>query len=142
MSELTYYPRPLSDTGIGFRLAEPDYAPDRFGRWLSEATAMGGTWLVVPATLADPIPEAALRSVVNAGVEPVVHIVETPIRALDRITWRETLGRYAGAGARYVCAFSEPNLAGRWTGDGWSGPGLIQRLVDVLVPFLEASSDV
>src|SRR5438477_9785646 len=141
MLNVTEYPRPRADTGIGFRLDVAECATDRVARWLGETTDMGGTWLVVPATLDYPVADEAIRSIVNAGVEPVIHQVDAPIRAIDRGTWRELLASDAGSGARYVCAFAEPNLANRWTGEGWSGPGLVQRLVDHLVAFLESSAE-
>jgi len=136
---LERYSRPNNDTGYGFHYY-PDtehYSPVDIKRWVPELKDMGASWLAVLSKLEVPIPEFFLKRLVENEIEPIVRVMTPVVRPLDRSCLTELLGTYAARGVHYVEVFSEPNRASRWPVEDWCRQSLVERFVDLLLPWLE-----
>lgn len=136
---LDSYPRPQSDTGLGFHYF-PDaehYGREHLGSWLSELQAMGTSWLVVVATPERAIPEYFLRELVAARIEPVVRLLAHPIGSLEARSLAGPLRAYAACGVHYLTFYDRPNLVGKWASADWAKPALVERFIDALCPCWE-----
>lgn len=136
---LDQFPRPRGDTGIGFHYYTDTSHYDRqsLRYWLGELKDLGASWLVLPSTIEQPIPEFFVRELIAAHVEPVVRVDVWPIRPVDRSAFMAVCQKYADWGAYYLHVYSEPNLATQWRVEDWTAPGLVERFADMLFPAIE-----
>ncbi|NLE77397.1 MAG: hypothetical protein GX605_11685, partial [Chloroflexi bacterium] len=136
---LSDYPRPSGDTGIGFH-----YYPDmnHYGQkdldfWLPELKAMGTSWLVLLSPLDNPIPAFFLDALVQSGIEPVLRVYTPVVRPIPVESLRRLLTNYLGHGVHYVHVYNEPNLPLEWDAAEWAKPALVDRFMDLTIPCLE-----
>ena len=132
------YPHPDKNTGIGFCYFpdEEHYLPADLERWLPELRALGASWLVLRSVRVAPVPEAFVRGLLAAGIEPVVHLFGPRIARIELADLRRTAEQYAAWGAHYFCLYDQPNLRATWGAD-WGRPQLVERFVDMLLPALQ-----
>ena len=134
------FPRPRGDTGIGFHYHGDLHHYDRqsLNFWLDELRDLGASWLVLPSSLDQPVPEYFLRELIAAHVEPVIRVDVWPIGPVDRSRLLEVCRDYASWGVYYLHVYNEPNLATQWRMEEWAAPGLVERFAAMLFPALEA----
>jgi hypothetical protein len=131
-------------TTLGFHYFpdENHYRQADLQAWLPELLALDAKWLTLTGSLTRAVPEAFIRELIEAGIEPIIHLPGVPLRA-------DALGRqigglaslfktYARWGVRFVVPFSEPNTRAVWAPADWGKPGLVPRFLDALVPVLAA----
>lgn len=137
-------PQPPSNTRIGFHYF-PDEAHFResdLQAWLPELKALGASWLTVVGSLTRAIPEAFIRGLVEAGIEPIIHLPANPIRRLDTAVLHPLLQAYARWGVHYLAIFSEPNSRASWAASDWGKPALVERALDAILPNLQLQNDL
>lgn len=142
--ELSAYPRPNNDTGIGFHYY-PDvwhYQPSDLEAWLPELKSLGTSWLCLLAPISELLPRFFVRELLAAEIEPIIRLYTPTVCPVDGATLRKLLDTYATWGVHYVHLFNEPNLIREWGWEGWSQPGLVERFMDHLIPALEAMDQV
>ena len=132
-------PLPEFNTGIGFHYFpdETHYRAKDAQAWVPELKALGASWLTVRASPERAIPESFLRPLIEAGIEPIIHVPLTPIRPIDEEALTTLYRSYARWGAHYVVLYDQPNRRSSWAADHWSRESLVNRFLDLLLPGLQ-----
>ena len=135
-----WHPMLSSRSRLGFSYYPDDrhYTLADSEAWLPILTGLEAGWLVLRAEVERAVPEAFLKAVLDAGVEPVVHI-PARIGSLSEADVAPLLTSYARWGLRYVVLFDRPNLRARWEASEWSRGGLVERFLDRSLPLLRAA---
>jgi hypothetical protein len=131
-------------TALGFHYFPDDthYRAADLQAWLPELKALGAQWLTVVGSLSRAVPEPFIQGLKGAGIEPIIHIPSTPIRAIDGAALQPLLATYARWGVRYVSLFSEPNARSAWARAEWGKTALIDRFLEISIPVFQAQADV
>lgn len=109
--------------------------------WLPKLRSLGAKWVVLPVTPDRNIPEDFVISLLQAGIEPILHVqlsLEKSAKTEDLQTLFEA---YANYGVRYVVLFDRPNLRSRWPRSGWTQRGLVSRFLELFQPAAYAAID-
>ncbi|MDF1498987.1 MAG: hypothetical protein P1P76_00735 [Anaerolineales bacterium] len=133
--------RHLNRFGLRYFQDEDHYTRAAWNAWGKAFTSLGVHWLTLTASERRAIPEFFLRSVIDAGIQPIIHIVA----AVGSISLREIapiLKSYADWGVRHVVIFDRPNLQSAWDQADWNRPDLIERFVDGMLPVLYVQQEV
>ena len=132
-------PLPEFNTGIGFHYFpdEAHYRAKDVQAWLPELKALGASWLTVIGSPERAIPESFLRPVIEAGIEPIIHMPVAPIRPLDEDALATLYRSYARWGAHYVVLYDQPNRRDSWAADNWGRESLANRFLDLLLPGMQ-----
>jgi hypothetical protein len=132
----TIAPKPAG-LGIYYFPDDLHYRQKDLEAWLPEIQAMNIGWITLRGSLQRAVPEAFVRGLIRAGLQPVIHIPAAPIRPLrDEIT--PLLRAYAGWGVRYVSLFAPPNLQSSWSRGDWQNGSPVDLLVDAFVPIAKS----
>jgi hypothetical protein len=119
--------------GICYFPDELHYRQKDLETWLPEIQAMNMGWITLRGSPRRAVPEAFVRGVIRAGLQPVVHIPEAPIRPLrDEIA--PLLQAYANWGVRYIALFAPPNLQASWSRSDWQNGSPVELLLDSFIP--------
>jgi hypothetical protein len=128
---------PQRKTRLGFHYY-PDtlhYCESDLQYWLPELKAMGASWLVVQSPVDRAIPEYFLRSLTEAGIEPIVRF-ETSISApVDMAVISPLLHAYARWGVNGIVWFDRPNARKSWAASDWAQQDLVERFLDRFLPL-------
>jgi hypothetical protein len=131
-------------TTIGFHYFpdETHYRQADLQAWLPELVALEAKWVTLIGSLTRAVPEPFIRGLIDAGIEPIIHIPAVPTKRDSQAVVAGTLNSlfrsYARWGVRYVAAFNEPNMRSSWSPADWGQNGLVERFLDLLVPVLDA----
>jgi hypothetical protein len=110
--------------------------------WLPELLALDAKWATVIGSMTRAVPEAFIRGLLDAGIEPIIHLPAVPTRPDPQHVAGATLAQlftsYARWGVRFVAAFAEPNMRAAWAPKDWGQAGLVEHFLDLLVPILDA----
>ena len=130
-------------TAIGFHYFpdEMHYRDADLHAWLPELQALGARWLTLVGSLTRAVPEPFIRGLVNAGIEPVIHIPAAPIRQVDLHNLHPLLESYEHWGVKHVVIFAEPNARAMWAANEWGKPALVERFLEMLIPGLLAQAE-
>jgi hypothetical protein len=134
-------PVPQVNTRIGFTYY-PDqdhYRESELQRWLPQLKALQASWLVLDTPVDRAIPEYFLRGLLQAGIEPVLHIrvpVEPPPPVQDLRLLSQTYARW---GVHYIAIFDRPNQRSSWPASGWTQNNIVERFLDIYLPLAEAA---
>ncbi|MBX3046452.1 MAG: hypothetical protein KF698_05605 [Anaerolineales bacterium] len=107
--------------------------------WLPKLQAMGANWVVLQATAERAIPEDFIRSLAQAGIEPVLHFQLALDGAVDAAALQGMFEAYAKWGVRYAVLFDKPNLRSQWPATGWTQRGLVPRFLELFTPLAHAA---
>ena len=134
-------------TTLGFHYFpdETHYRRADLQAWLPELQALGARWLTVVGSLNRAVPEPFINGLIQARIEPIVHIPaplgrSSPSQDIG-LTLAPLFTTYARWGVKYVALFSEPNMRAAWAPGDWGAAGLVERFLDLLVPALQAQAD-
>lgn len=127
-------------TTLGFHYFPDDthYRTSDLHAWLPELQALGARWLTLVGSLTRAVPEAFIRGLVEAGIEPIIHLPVVPIRPVLPADVETLFKSYARWGVKYVTLFSEPNMRSAWSSAEWGKPSLVDRFLELLLPVLDA----
>ncbi len=124
-------------TALGFHYY-PDtlhYRQADLDAWLPELTALGAKWLVLRAEPGQAVPETFIRGLLQAEIAPIIQ-VQTRLGAVPNpFEQRPLLEAYAKWGVRHVQYFDMPNQREAWPVSGWVQQNLVERFLDVWLPF-------
>ncbi|MDP2728406.1 MAG: hypothetical protein Q8P59_12805, partial [Dehalococcoidia bacterium] len=139
---LSKYPRPKGDTGIGFRLPADQY--ERLGTdyWLQVLKAAGATWAILPCLHPHNVPAALIMDLASRDIETVVQVMVTPVAPIEPNLLRNLLARYRDCGVHYISFYDRPNCVSQWTLAEWRKPQLLKRFVDMWLPCVERASEL
>ncbi len=107
--------------------------------WLPELQALGAGWLTLRASPDRAIPEDFLQPLLEAGIQPVIHL---PLSTNDSGISEEVavlLEAYSHWGVRYIALFDRPNQKFSWTASTWAQVKLVDRFLDKFVTVAEAA---
>ncbi len=127
-------------TTFGFHYFPDDthYRTSDLQAWLPELQALGTRWLTLLGSLTRAVPEAFIRPLCEAGIEPIIHVPVVPIRPILPTDLETLFQSYARWGVKYVAMFSEPNTKSAWSPADWGKPALVERFLELLLPVLSA----
>lgn len=136
--DLASYPRPATDTGIGFHWFPDTQHEDR--AWLKRfgpvLKTLGASWLTLPSGVSNPVPEHFIAGLRDRAIEPVVHLWTPFVAPVAEADLARTARHLADAGVRYVFIYDRPNQMGQWT--KWPGDSAPEAFMDLALPALEA----
>ncbi len=132
----------MPDTNrIGFHYF-PDalhYRDTDLAAWLPELRALGASWLTLVAPADRAIPEAFIRGLMAANIQPVLHF-HLPLDLSNRPAGlRPLFEAYARWGVRYAALFDRPNLRAAWPATAWAQKDLVERFLDLYLPLAYAA---
>ncbi len=139
---MRYYPTPPLNTRLGIHYL-PDtlhYRARDLSAWLPQLQSLGITWLILKAPLERAIPEPFLTGLLSAGIEPVLHFEAVLSQPPNLEALRPLLEVYASWGVHYVCMYDRPNQKNSWTPAGWTQPHLVERFLDIYLPWAESAA--
>lgn len=117
------------------------YTQAELADWLPVLKSLGARWLTLHASPDRAIPELFLRGLLEADIEPIIHI-PCDVGSIDADQISPLLGCYASWGIHYVVIFDRPNLRKKWDSNEWCRTQLVERFVDYILPILEAQQKV
>ena len=128
---------PSQRLGYHYYPDDRHFSQDDLGIWLPILRSLDAHWLTLQSDAKHPIPAYFLRSLQEAGIEPIIHIPcgIADANLNDLVPLFQT---YHQCGIRHVVILDRPNLKASWQPAAWSRRGLIDRYIDALVPLLEA----
>lgn len=130
-------PTPLHNTRLGFHYF-PDtlhYRESDLHTWLPELKALDASWLVCQAPIDRAIPEPFLTGLIQAGIEPVLHLNLSLSAPVDLDFLRLLFETYARWDIHYIILFDRPNERTSWTQSDWSQEDLVERFLDRYIPL-------
>jgi hypothetical protein len=130
-------PFPTRATRLGFHYY-PDtlhYRDSDLQAWLPRLSALGASWLILKATPDRAIPEHFLTSLLQHGIEPILHYDLPLLNPPDPADLRPVLSAYAHWGVHSVIWFDRPNAWQSWTSCGWGQSDLVGRFLDRFIPY-------
>lgn len=104
-------------------------------RWLPELVSLGAGWLILKSDTRRAIPEAFLRTVLQAGIQPVVHFDSSLVHPPVAEDLAQVINSYGSWGVKHVIFFDRPNSPSVWSAAGWSQQNLVDRFLDRLIPL-------
>ena len=128
-----------SNSGIGFHYYPDDlhYREVDLNAWLPEFIAMRVSWLTLRSRPERGIPEAFIKGILDAGIEPIIHIRPNKIQRLDLNALDGQFNAYARWGVRFVVVFDRPNEREAWPATQFGRVDLVERFLDIWLPIAE-----
>ena len=144
VSEMDFasYPRPASDTGIGFHWFADTRHFDKASlkRFGSELKTLGASWLVVHSGISEPLPEHFVKELKGYEIEPIVHLRTPFVAPVDQSELSKSARQHAAMGVRYMLLYDSPNQRGEWA--KWPDTNTADLFMDFALPALETLSQV
>lgn len=134
------FPTPPNDTRIGLHFF-PDtlhYRQQDMHAWVPQLKAIGASWLTLTAPIDRAIPEHFIRGLIDAGIEPVLHLQATLNQPPTPADLNALLESYARWGVHYLALFDQPNCHDHWPVTSWTQFDLVERFLDIYIPLAEA----
>lgn len=138
MRETPFNPERL---GLHYFAGEQHFGADAIQTWLPLLKGAGVAWTTLRASGRRAIPEDFIRNLLDAGIEPVIHMplsLESP-PAVEEIA--PVLRAYAQWGVKYAAFFDRPNLRERWPDIGWTQRDLVERFLELFLPLARCALD-
>ncbi len=136
----TIAPKPAG-LGIYYFPDDVHYRQKDLETWLPEIQAMNMGWITLRGNARRAVPEAFVRAVIRAGLQPVIHIPDAPIRPLgDELA--PLLQAYANWGVHYVALMAPPNLQSSWSRGDWQNGSPVELLLDAFIPLAKTMIEV
>jgi hypothetical protein len=107
--------------------------------WLPELHALGASWLTVLAPTDRAIPESFIRPVIEAGIQPIVHLPLSTNGSGMVNELRVLFEAYAHWGVKYLTLFDRPNQLKNWSPANWAQANLVERFLDIFIPIAEGA---
>jgi hypothetical protein len=115
------------------------YRESDLHKWLPELQSMGASWLTLNAPDDHAIPEPFITSLIKANIHPILHIRSITSHPPHAANLKAILNAYASWGVRYVMFFDKPNIISNWTPSAWAQDRLVDRFLDLFLPFVESA---
>jgi hypothetical protein len=128
---------PIRSNRFGFQYFEDHnhYREYDLSIWLPILKTLGASWLLLKCPPNRAIPENFITSLVEAGIEPILHF-STPVDGLPNPTDIEPiLLSYQRWGCHLSIFFDQPNSRTAWKTAGWTQEDLVERFLDHFLPY-------
>jgi hypothetical protein len=110
--------------------------------WLPKLQSLGCSWLTMLAPTERAVPEYFINGVIQAGIQPVLHL-NLPIEPFrQESSLQLMLESYAHWGVKYLVLFDRPNLRASWQPAVWAQSDLVERFLDLFIPLAEMTRKV
>jgi hypothetical protein len=86
------------------------YTENDIHTWLPELKSLGASWLTLLAPEDRAIPELFIRRIIEAGIQPILHIPITTNKPGRSEELNLLFNAYAHWGVKYITLFDRPNL--------------------------------
>jgi hypothetical protein len=131
-----------SSARIGYHYYPDDqhYTRADLELWLPILQSLRARFLVLHSGLERAVPEAFIRGLSEAGIQPIVRI-PTAMAHLSEAELVPVLRSYANWGIQHAVIFDRPNLRRSWPESEWARPALVERFLDLALPTLFAERD-
>jgi hypothetical protein len=107
--------------------------------WLPELQTLGASWLTVLAPPDLAIPETFMRPLIEAGIEPIIHLPLSTNGSGSAQELRILFEAYAHWGVRYIALFDRPNQLKNWSASSWAQVNLVERFLDIFIPIADSA---
>jgi hypothetical protein len=107
--------------------------------WIPEIQALGASWLTVLAPQDRAIPETFIRPVIEAGIQPIIHLPLSTHGSGMANELRILFEAYAHWGVKYITLFDRPNQMKNWSPSGWAQANLVERFLDIFIPIAQGA---
>ena len=128
---------PLARLGLHYYPDDLHYTQADLEGWLPVLQSLRARWLVMRGSVRRGIPEPFLRGLLEAGLEPIVHLPACA-RPSDLSGLQMLLRSYANWGVRYVAVGDRVNMRSTWDSVDWAHGHLPDRFLDAWLPVLHA----
>ncbi len=105
--------------------------------WLPVLKRLRASWLVLVAPLDRAIPEAFLRGLIEAHIQPILHFHLPLGKTIDLASLRLLFENYADWGVKTIILFDRPNIRLAWSSQSWVQSDLTERFLDLFLPPAE-----
>jgi hypothetical protein len=105
--------------------------------WIPELISLGASWLTLLAPEDRAVPELFIRRIIDAGIQPVLHLPLSTNRSGRSEELNLLFNAYAHWGVKYITLFDRPNLLKNWLPSNWAKNNLIDRFLDIFIPIAE-----
>lgn len=127
----------ISTNRIGFHYF-PDtthYSEKELNYWLPEFQALHASWLVLQADRSRAVPENYIRNLLQYSISPVIQ-VNLDLRQLSSPEeLRPVINAYSHWGVKHVQFFARPNDSSSWSASSWAQQDLVDRFLDIYLPY-------
>lgn len=132
-----------STTRIGFHYFPETmrYGDKELAFWLPEFEALHASWVVLKSDLLRAIPENFIQGLLRAKINPVIQMNLDLRHLTSSEELRAVLNAYARWGVKYLQCFSRPNDSSSWTSSSWAQQDLVDRFLDIYLPFASMTMD-
>ena len=118
------------------------YTENDIHTWLPELKSLGASWLTLLAPEDRAIPELFIRRIIEAGIQPILHIPITSNNPGRSEELNLLFNAYSHWGVKYITLFDRPNLLKNWLPSNWAKINLVDRFLDIFIPLAESSRQV
>ena len=131
--------RAVRKGGYGFHYFpdEQHYRIADLERWLPELQALGAAWLTLRASAERAVPEAFINALVQAGIEPIIHIPHSGVEPFDLEDLASLAAAYRNWGVNYVVLYDQPNQREQWPAGSFDQLHLIERFLTCWLPAVK-----
>src|SRR4030066_972672 len=113
------------------------YRENDIHSWISELHALGASWLTLLAPTDRAIPELFIRRIIEAGIQPVLHLPLSTTRSGGSDELNVLFNAYSHWGVKYITLFDRPNLLRNWSPSTWAQKNLVERFLDIFLPIAD-----
>lgn len=127
------------NTLLGYHYYPDDrhYTGNDLNTWLPILDSLGAKWLTLKGSFRRAIPEVFIRGLIDAGIEPLIHIPSLVVRYQPH-SFKSIFNSYAQWGVQFIIPFDRPNLQNHWDHYAWSRRNLVDRFLDYSLPIFHA----
>ncbi|GBL36749.1 hypothetical protein EMGBD1_04360 [Anaerolineaceae bacterium] len=131
--------RAVRKGGYGFHYFpdEQHYRSADLERWLPELQALGSAWLTLRGSAERAIPEPFINALVQAGIEPIIHIPHSGVEPFDLEDLASLAAAYRNWGVNYVVLYDQPNQREQWPAGSFDQLHLIERFLTCWLPAVK-----
>lgn len=130
-------PPPKTRFGFYYYPDTLHYSENDIHTWLPELKSLGASWLTLLAPTDRAIPELFIRRIIEAGIQPVLHLPLSTTRSGSSDELNVLFNAYAHWGVKYITLFDRPNLLKNWSSSNWAKINLVDRFLDSFIPIAE-----
>ena len=141
--EIAPPPKMKASSRIGFHYFPDDhhFRESDLEIWIPELNRLGAAYLILQSPLQHAIPENFLTSLIQAGIQPVLHYSPSLEEKSDFHDTRILLEIYGKWGIKNIILYDRPNNHASWNQSSWSQPGLVERFLDRFIPLASLAVD-
>lgn len=133
----SYIAHQPSRLGMQYFRDSEHYREKDLALWLPKLQELGFSWLILNATTERAIPEYFIQTLVEAGIEPILHFNALTFTSSLPGDIATLIEPYAKWGVKHVILFDRPNCRRFWQSESWMQSDLVERFLDIFIPIAE-----